>query len=124
VNGQVAVYTLVFKKPAHEIGPPPPPVATVTLVVLLDEPPALLAVAVNVVVAVTVPLTCCVFAPPAKPPVHEKLSPEPVLQSIDRLTEPPPTGSELGLALSAQPLGPVGVLDQLTVFVGEGVNTP
>jgi len=47
-----------------------------------------------------------------------------VLQSIDRLTEPPPTGSELGVALSAQPLGPIGVLDQFTVFVGEGVNAP
>jgi hypothetical protein len=52
------------------------------------------------------------------------LSPDPVLQSIDRLTEPPPTGSELGVALSAQPLGPIGVLDQFTVFVGEGVNAP
>jgi hypothetical protein len=47
-----------------------------------------------------------------------------VLQSIDRLTVPPPTGSELGVGLTAQPLGPIGVLDQVIVFVGEGVNAP
>jgi hypothetical protein len=47
-----------------------------------------------------------------------------VLQSIDRLTEPPPTGKELGVAVIAQPLGPIGVLDQFTDFVGDGVNTP
>jgi hypothetical protein len=53
------------------------------------------------------------------------LSPDPVLQSIDRLTEPPPTPSDkLGVALIWQPLGPIGVLDQFTDFVGEGVNTP
>jgi hypothetical protein len=38
---------------------------------LVTLPPALLAVAVNVVVAVTEPLTCCVVAFAAKPPVHE-----------------------------------------------------
>jgi hypothetical protein len=69
VNGQVALYTLVVRKPEHEIGPPPPLVATVTAADLVDVPETLLAVAVNVVVAVTDPLTCCV-APAAKPPVH------------------------------------------------------
>ena len=47
-----------------------------------------------------------------------------MLQSIDRLTVPPPTGNELGVAVIAQPPGPIGVLDQFTVFVGEGVNAP
>jgi len=47
-----------------------------------------------------------------------------VLQSIDSETVPPPTGNELGVALTAQPLGPIGVLDQVMVFVGEGVNAP
>jgi hypothetical protein len=46
-------------------------VATVTVADLLALPPPLLAVAENVVVVVTDPLTCCVFAPAAKPPVHE-----------------------------------------------------
>jgi hypothetical protein len=69
--GQAAVYTLVFRKPVHAIGPPPPLVATVTVAVLVDVPPPLLAVAVNVVEAVRDPPTCCVFAPAAKPPVHE-----------------------------------------------------
>jgi hypothetical protein len=46
-------------------------VATVTVALLVTLPPALLAVAENVVVAVTFPLTCCEVEFAAKPPVHE-----------------------------------------------------
>ena len=104
----------------------PPLLPTVTVSLALADPAELVAVAVKVVVAVTLPVTACVVWPAANPPAQLQVIPEPAEQFAVSVTEPPPAGKDpLGDWVTEQPDGVTGgVFVHVTLNVGDSGPSP
>ena len=113
----------VVGKPAHTTDPPPPPPLIVTVAAAAAEVPvALLAVAVKVVVALTVMgPTVCVVIPAAPVPVHVyEVGAPPAVQFMVSVAWKPAACALEGAPEMLQPDGAAGgVVLHVTVWVAD-----